>query len=53
MAIILAVLVIYGLGNIFGKVKVSDNRGVQIYFGCALLLLAVVLFFLGTKFPHG
>jgi hypothetical protein len=53
MPIILAVLVIYGFGSIFGKVRVSGSRRVQIYFGCALLLLAVVLFFLGTKFPHG
>jgi len=51
--IILVVLAIIGIASIIGKVKISDKRGTQVYFGPSLLLIAVALFILMVKFPHG
>jgi hypothetical protein len=52
-AIWFAILVIYGIGSIFGRVKISDNRRTQVYFGSALVLLGVAILILTWKFPHG
>jgi hypothetical protein len=52
-AIWFTVLVIYGVGSILGRVRVSDSRRTQVYFGCGLLLLAISIVLLTWKFPHG
>jgi multisubunit Na+/H+ antiporter MnhB subunit len=53
MPIIAAVLVIYGLASIAGKVKVFPERRKQVYLGIGLVVASIALLFLTAAFPHG
>lgn len=53
MPIIVAVLAIYGVASIAGKVKVFPDRRKQVYVGVGFLLAGAALLVLIFAFPHG